>query len=161
MISEEHKNVKGIYGTIRLKKHIENKLKIVLNHKLIRRYKRILGLETVKRTKKGLANMKSKEKNLTNKAPYLNTRSRVNSEKPRQKFSSDVSYIKCKDGILYLSAIKDYFNTEIVSFSTSNYNNIDLIKESYKDLNPTKDSIVNTDQGSVYFAYEYIELSKH
>ena len=71
MISEEHKNVKGIYGTIRLKKHIENKLKIVLNHKLIRRYKRILGLETVKRTKKGLANMKSKEKNLTNKAPYL------------------------------------------------------------------------------------------
>ena len=44
MISEEHKNVKGIYGTIRLKKHIENKLKLVLNHKLIRRYKNILGL---------------------------------------------------------------------------------------------------------------------
>ena len=117
MISEEHKNVKGIYGTVRLKKHIENKLKIVLNHKLIRRYKRILGLETVKRTKKGLANMKSKEKNLTNKAPYL-IECNFNSEKPRQKFSSDVSYIKCKDGILYLSAIKDYFNTEIVSFST-------------------------------------------
>ena len=104
--------------------------------------------------------MKSKEKNLTNKAPYL-IECNFNSEKPRQKFSSDVSYIKCKDGILYLSAIKDYFNTEIVSFSTSNYNNIDLIKESYKDLNPTKDSIVNTDQGSVYFAYEYIELSKN
>ena len=27
MISEEHKNVKGIYGTIRLKHHIENKYK--------------------------------------------------------------------------------------------------------------------------------------
>ena len=27
VISGEHKNVKGIYGTIRLKKHIENKLK--------------------------------------------------------------------------------------------------------------------------------------
>lgn len=38
MISEENKNVKGIYGTIRLKKHIENKLKLILNHKLIRRY---------------------------------------------------------------------------------------------------------------------------
>ena len=33
MISEEHKSVKGIYGTIRLKKHIENKLKIILNQK--------------------------------------------------------------------------------------------------------------------------------
>jgi transposase InsO family protein len=37
VISEEHKNVKGIYGTIRFKKHIENKLKIVLNNKLIRK----------------------------------------------------------------------------------------------------------------------------
>lgn len=71
MILEEHKNVKGIYGTIRLKKHIENKLKLVLNHKLIRRYKNILGLETVKRTKKGLSVSRSKEKNLTNKAQYL------------------------------------------------------------------------------------------
>ena len=55
MISEEHKNVKGIYGTIRLKHHIENKYikqNLKLNHKLIRRYKNILGLETVKRTKK-------------------------------------------------------------------------------------------------------------
>lgn len=52
MISEEHKNLKRIYGTIRLKKHIENKLEIILNHKLIRRYKNILRLETLKRTKK-------------------------------------------------------------------------------------------------------------
>lgn len=159
VISEEHKSVKGIYGTIRLKKHIENKLKIVLNHKLIRRYKHILGLETVKRTKKGLSVSKAKEKNLMNKAQYL-IECNFNSDVPNQKYSSDVSYIKCKDGTLYLSAIKDYFNTEIVSFSTSNYNNIDLIKESYKDLKPTKNSIVNTDQGAVYFAYEYVELSK-
>ena len=53
MISEEHENNKGIYGTIRLKNAIQNKLNLVLNHKLIRRYKNILDLETVKRTKKG------------------------------------------------------------------------------------------------------------
>ena len=158
MISEEHKNVKGIYGTIRLKKHIENKLNIVLNHKLIRRYKHILGLETVKRTKKGLSVSKAKEKNLINKAPYL-VECNFNSDVPNQKFSSDVSYIKCKDGTLYLSAIKDYFNTEIVSFSTSNYNNIDLIKESYKNVRPEKGAIINTDQGAVYFAYEYVEMA--
>lgn len=62
MISEEHKNVKGIYGTIRFKKHIENKLGIILNHKLIRRYKHILGLETVKRTKKRIISFKGKRK---------------------------------------------------------------------------------------------------
>lgn len=159
VILEEHTNVKGIYGTIRLKKHIEEKVKIVLNHKLIRRYKHILGLETIKRTKKGLSVSRAKEKNLTNKAPYL-IECNFKSEKPGQKFSSDVSYIKCHDGTLYLSAIKDYFNKEIVSFSTSNSNDINLIKESYKDLKLQKEAIVNTDQGAVYFAYEYVELAE-
>lgn len=52
-MEEEHNNVKGIYGTMKLKKYIENKLAIVLNYKWIRRYKHIfLGLETIKRTKK-------------------------------------------------------------------------------------------------------------
>lgn len=64
MILEEHKNVKEIYGTIRLKKHIENKLKLILNHKLIRRYKNILGLETVKRTKKDYLFQKQKKRTL-------------------------------------------------------------------------------------------------
>lgn len=159
MISEEHKNVKGIYGTIRLKKHIENKLNIVLNHKLIRRYKKILGLEAVKRTKKGLSVSRAKEKNLTNKAPYL-IECNFNSDKKLTKLSSDVSYIKCKDGTLYLSGIKDYFNNEIVSFSTSNNNDINLIKTSYKNLKPNHDAIVNTDQGAVYFAYEYVEMAE-
>lgn len=158
MISEEHENVKRIYGTIRLKKHIENKLKIILNHKLIRRYKKILGLETIKRTKKGLSVSRAKEKNLTNKAQYL-IECNFKSGKPLTKLSSDVSYIKCKDGTLYLSALKDYFNTEIISFSTSNNNDVSLIKASYKDFKPADNAIVNTDQGAVYFAYEYVELA--
>ena len=162
MISEEHKNVKKIYGTIRLKHHIENKYidkNLKLNHKLIRRYKHILGLETIKRTKKGLSVSRSKEKNLNNKAQYL-IEGNFKSDKPNQKFSSDVSYIKCIDGTLYLSAIKDYFNNEIVSLSTSNNNNVNLIIDSYKDLKTQEDSIVNTDQGAVYFAYEYVELAE-
>ena len=159
MISEEHKNVKGIYGTIRLKKHVENKLKLISNHKLIRRYKHILGLEAVKRTKKWLSVSKAKEKNLTNKAQYL-IECNFKSEKPGQKFSSDVSYIKCSDSTLYLSAIKYYFNKEIVSLSTSNSNDVKLIKESYKELKPQEGAIVNTDQGAVYFAYENVELAE-
>lgn len=160
MISEEHENNKGIYGTIRLKKAIQNKLDLALNHKLIRRYKNILCLKTIKRTKKGLSVSRAKEKNLINKAPYI-IECNFNSDIPNQKYSSDVSYIKCKDGTLYLSAIKDYFNTEIVSFSTSNYNDVELIKKSYKNLKPNKNAIVNTDQGAVYFAYEYVELANN
>ena len=121
MILEEHKNNKGIYGTIRLKFAIQKKHGLILNHKLIRRYKHILNIITIKRTKKGLSVSRAKEKSLVNKAQYI-IDCNFNSDIPNQKYSSDVSYIKCKDGTLYLSAIKDYFNTEIVSFSTSNYN---------------------------------------
>ena len=82
------------------------------------------------------------------------------SDKPNQKFSSYVSYIKCINGTLYLSAIKDYFNNEIVLLFTSNNNDIKLIKNSYNDLNLQEGSIVNTDQGAVYFADEYVELAE-
>jgi transposase InsO family protein len=102
---------------------------------------------------------KAKEKNLTNKAQYL-IECNFKSDTPRTKFSSDVSYIKCKDGTLYLSAVKDYFNNEIVSHSTSNNNDINLIKTSYNDLKTNEHAIINTDQGAVYFAYEYVELAK-
>ena len=47
IISEEHNNLKRIYGTIRLKYHIQNKFGIILNHKLIRRYKNITTIDTV------------------------------------------------------------------------------------------------------------------
>ena len=160
MILEEHENNKRIYGTIRLKFAIQRKFGLILNHKLIRRYKNVLNIITIKRTRKGLAFSRAKEKNLANKAPYK-IEGNFNSDIPNQKYSSDVSYIKCKDGTLYLSAIKDYFNTEIVSFSMSNYNDVNLIKNSYKNLKPNKDAIVNTDQGAVYFAYEYVELANN
>ena len=73
---------------------------------------------------------------------------------------SDVNYIKCKDETLYLSAIKDFFNNEIVSFSTSNNNNLSLILDSYKNLISNDNKIINADQGAVYFAYEYVKYAE-
>ena len=160
IISEEHNKNKSIYGTIRLKHSIEKNYGIKFNHKKIRRYKQLLGLETLKRSKKGLSVSKAKEKNLVNKAQYL-IECDFNSDYFGQKLSSDVSYIKCYDGTLYLSAVKDYFNDEIVSYSTSNNNDVNLILESYKNLKLKKDAIINTDQGAVYFAYEYVELAQN
>lgn len=41
------------------------------------------------------------------------------STKPLEKLSTDESYIRCTDGMLYLSAVKDLFNNEIVSYLIS------------------------------------------
>ena len=162
IISVEHLEMKKVYGTYRLKYHIEAKDKykgLKLNHKRIRRYKRALNLNVIVRKRKSIYVKEAQEKNLSNKAPYI-IDCNFKSEKPLQKLSSDVSYIKCTDGTLYLSAVKDLFNNEIISFSTSNWNDISLIKKSYKNLKRStlKDSLINTDQGSVYLANEYLKL---
>jgi len=117
-----------------------------------------LNLEVVVRKSKGLSSKRATEKNLANKVPYLVEN--FSAEKFGEKLSSDVSYIKCTDGTLYLSAIKDYFNNEIVSYSMSNNNDINLIIDSYKNLNIKDNALINTDQGAVYFAYEYVEYAQ-
>jgi transposase InsO family protein len=158
IISVEHEITKKTYGTIRLKKHIENKYGLVLNHKLIRRYKQAFNIDVIVRKHHKMYIKAAKEKNLKNKAPYI-IDCNFTSEKPLQKLSSDVSYIKCIDGTLYLSAVKDLFNNEIISFNTSNRNNTELIIKSYKNISKANDDsyLINTDQGSVYLAYEYIK----
>ena len=61
IISKEHLKLKQIYGSVRLKRHIENLYISVLNHILIIRYKHVFGLKTIKRSKKGLSVSRAKE----------------------------------------------------------------------------------------------------
>ncbi|MGM7268199.1 transposase, partial [Erysipelothrix rhusiopathiae] len=78
--------------------------------------------------------------------------------------STDVSYIQCSDGLLYLSAIKNLFNNEIIAYSISTKSNIELLKETMKGLpKPCSDiAMINSDQGSLYYSGYYIDkLEKH
>ena len=161
IISEEHNKKKKVYGTMRLKKHIESKHGLILNHKLIRRYKKAFNINVIVRKNQKLYIKYSKEKNLHNKASYL-FKCNFKTNQPNHKLSSDVSYINCTDGRLYLSAVKDLFNNEIISFSISKWNDIDLIKDSYRKISKaaSNESMINTDQGSVYLAYSYLILMK-
>ena len=161
IISVEHKAMNCVYGTLRLKYHIYNKYGIVMNHKKIRRYKKVYHLQVIVRKRRPLYLKTAKEKNLTNKVPNI-LDCNFTSEKPLEKLSSDVSYIKCTDGTLYLSAVKDIFNKEIIAYSTSSKNNEELIINSYSKLPnaPTSGSLLHTDQGSLYLAYEYVEYIK-
>lgn len=72
------------------------------------------------------------------------------------KISTDVSYINCTDGRLYLSAVKDLFNNEIISYYASNKNDMNLILESLKNV-PSHNGIIHSDQGAVYLSSTYKE----
>lgn len=77
------------------------------------------------------------------------------SNKPLEKLSTDVSYIKCTDGRLYLSAVKDLFNKQIISHFISDKNDTDLVLETFKIIKENK-GIVHSDQGSLYYSGEYV-----
>ena len=153
IISEEHKKTKQVYGTLRLKHHIENEYGLVLNHKLIRRYKYHLNLKTITRKKRSLYFREKKKRNY-----YLAVSNQLNnnftSNEKFSKISTDVSYINCTDGRLYLSAVKDLFNNEIISYFVSNRNDMDLIIKSLNNV-PKHKGIIHSDQGAVYLSPTY------
>ena len=157
IISGEHFRLEQKYGVERLTEEIKQHLGIIFNHKKVRRYLRILGLKCIARTRKVRINRKEqKERNHMNMAPN-HIKDNFTSERPHHKLSTDVSYIECTDGWLHLSAVKDLFNNQIISYSMSNRNDVDLVIQSINKL-PNRNGIIHSDQGSQYFSREYINL---
>lgn len=73
---------------------------------------------------------------------------------PRSLYSTDVSYINCSNGRLYLSALKDLYSKEIVSYSLSEKNDTELVMNTLKGVS-LKGGTVHSDQGSQYYSWEY------
>ncbi len=153
IISEEHVKTKQVYGVLRLRYHIQNEYGLVLNHKLIRRYKRELKLITEARRKRPLFMREQRKRTYELAVPNL-LNNNFNTTEKLTKLSTDVSYIQCTDGRLFLSAVKDLFNNKIVSYEVSNRNNLRLILNTFEKIAKGKGTI-HSDQGSVYLSPIY------
>ncbi len=159
LILIEHYEQKEVYGTLRLKKHIENKYGIIMNHKKIRRYKKYIGLEVVVRKLKPIHQRNFRHTTLQKYMAKNILKCNFKSNNPLEKLSTDVSYIQCTDGLLYLSAVKDLFNNQIIAHNISECNDANLVCDTIKQLpNSKAKAIIHSDQGSAYYSYKYIEL---
>jgi transposase InsO family protein len=79
-----------------------------------------------------------------------------------RKWLTDITYLPCKDGILYLSCIKDLQDKSIVAHSISNKNDLRLVIET---LNKAKSKIsdgilLHSDQGPQYCSPVYHQFLK-
>ena len=61
---------------------------------------------------------------------------RFKARKPNEKWLTDVTELKGKDGKLYLSPILDLFNREIVAYAMSRNANSDMVKEMLEKAAP-------------------------
>ena len=85
-------------------------------------------------------------------------------EKPNQKWVTDISYIRTKQGVLYLSIIRDLFDNSIVAYKTGTEQNINLvlntIKSAMKKEKVTAELQLHSDQGFHYTSNAYYSLTK-
>ena len=85
-------------------------------------------------------------------------------EKPNQKWVTDISYIKTKQGTLYLSVIRDLYDNSIVAYKTGTEQNINLvlstIREAKKREKVTAELQLHSDQGFQYTSHAYFKLTQ-
>ena len=83
-------------------------------------------------------------------------------DRPNQKWVTDISYIRTKQGILYLSMIKDLYDNFIVSYDMGTAQDNALI---YRTIEKAKKEvadglILHSDQGFQYTSQAYFQLTK-
>ena len=85
-------------------------------------------------------------------------------EKPNQKWVTDISYIHTKQGVLYLSIIRDLYDNSIVAYKTGTEQNINLvlrtIKAAKKKEKVTAELQLHSDQGFQYTSQAYFKLTQ-
>ena len=83
--------------------------------------------------------------------------------KPNQKWVTDITYIKTKQGPLFLSVIKDLYDKYIVSYEiakSQDYGLVDkTIRSALDTLNQTHNIILHSDQGYQYTSFNYHKIT--
>ena len=131
---------------------------IYRNPKTILRVMQKYGLLSVVRRKKyrNYGDYLHKYPNLLNRD--------FSAERPNQKWVTDISYIHTKQGVLYLSVIRDLYDNSIVAYKTGTEQNINLvlstIREAKKKEKVTAELQLHSDQGFQYTSHGYFKLTQ-
>lgn len=122
-----------------------------INHKRVHRLMRILGLQSIIRKKRRYFG-----KSGSIVFPNLLGRD-FNAFFPGGKLATDITYLPTTDGFLYLSAVQDLCNNEIVAHSISPRNDLELVFSTLDKLPAMPGAVLHSDQGFQYTHKSYQE----
>ena len=159
MILECQNSCMKTYGYRRVRIWLERKKGIKVNHKAVLRVMNKYNLlAEIRRNQKHCYSNSSMHRydNLLNR--------NFNADKPNQKWVTDISYIHSKEGVIYLSMIRDLFDNSIVAYKTSTAQSTNLvlrtIKSAMEKEKVTDGLQLHSDQGFQYTSYQYFNLTK-
>ena len=85
---------------------------------------------------------------------------------PNRKWVTDISYIHTKQGVLYLSMIRDLYDNSIVAYKTGTEQTVNLVLDTIRlamrqdKKNVAAELHLHSDQGAQYASQAYFELTK-
>ena len=87
-------------------------------------------------------------------------------DKPNSKWVTDISYIQTKEGVLYLSMIRDLYDNSIVAYKTATQQTINLVLDTIRlAMKKEKKRVaaelqLHSDQGFQYTSQAYFKLTQ-
>ena len=87
-------------------------------------------------------------------------------DRPNIKWVTDISYIHTKEGVLYLSMIRDLYDNSIVAYKTATQQTVNLVLDTIRLAMKTEKKRVaaelqlHSDQGFQYTSHAYFKLTQ-
>jgi putative transposase len=136
---------------------IRKKFDLIVNHKAVYRVMKKMGLQSIARRRRPYMRYSEsiyRYDNILNR-DFL-------AERPNNKWVTDITYIPTKQGILYLSAIKDLYDGFIVAYRTGTEQTVNLVTMTIQDaMKMAADGpILHSDQGFQYTSEAYFRLTQ-
>lgn len=132
-----------------------------INHKKVYRIMVKLGLKPLRRNKRKYSSYKGTVGKIADNLIERNFKS----EKPNQKWYTDVTEFNLRGEKIYLSPILDGFNGEVISYNTSKSPNLkqidDMLNKAFGNHNNLEGLIFHSDQGWQYQHQSYQQRLKN
>lgn len=162
LVLEVYERSRKTYGYRRVQIGIERANGIKINHKAVLRLMRKLDIRSVARQRNPYR-LRNNRYGSIHTYPNL-LRRNFTSERPNQKWGTDITYIPTRQGFVYLAIIKDFFDGTILGHALSRSNSIHLVLRALRSAAsklPTPPGVImQSDQGFQFQSRAYYSLTE-
>lgn len=156
-ITYHYEDSKTIYGSPKITKLLQNE-GYKISERTVSKYMQELGIRSCV-SKKYKVNTTDSNHNHPIAPNKLNQH--FVAEAPNKVWVTDITYIPCREGRLYLASILDLYTREIVSWRLYGHMEtklvLDVLKDAYEARNPEEGLTHHSDRGTQYASHDYRE----
>lgn len=161
LVSKAYEESRKIYGYRRIQIWIEREYGIKINHKTVLRLMRKLDIRSI-------ARKKNPYKQIQNQYGAIHTypnilKQNFKTQRPNQKWGTDITYIRTQQGFVYLAIIKDFFDGSILGHAMSRNFSIRMVLQALQvaasNSNSVHGVVLQSDQGPQFQSTAYHSLT--